>query len=110
MTDFEKEPAETGKDKLTDWQVRFLQIPHLTLMPDSRIGWLYYVSVDQNFQGCTRLPGWELIDVTAQQGQMVQTVQTALMVKTEPTVRTVLTVKMVKTVQMVRMVKTEPTE
>ena len=23
VTDFEKEPAETGKDKLTDWQVHF---------------------------------------------------------------------------------------
>lgn len=38
MTDFEKEPAETGKDKLTDWQVHFANtasdLPECT---DSRI-------------------------------------------------------------------------
>ena len=65
------EPAEDNEppvEALDDWQVHFANaasdLPDCT---ENRIGWLYFVSTDQNFRGCTSF-GWELIDVTGPPG------------------------------------------
>ncbi len=59
---------ETPVETLDDWQVHFANaasdLPECT---ENRIGWLYYVSEDQNFRGCMSF-GWELIDVTGPSG------------------------------------------
>jgi ELWxxDGT repeat protein len=64
QNDGNENPVET----LDDWQVHFANaasdLPECT---ENRIGWLYYVSADQNFRGCTSF-GWELIDVTGPSG------------------------------------------
>ena len=59
---------ETPSESLDDWQVHYANsasdLPECT---ENRIGWLYYVSADQNFQGCSS-SGWELIDVSGPPG------------------------------------------
>jgi ELWxxDGT repeat protein len=68
VTDSEQDSAETDQDELTDWQVHFANAASdLPECNENRIGWLYFVSSDQSFQGCTS-SGWELIDVTGPSG------------------------------------------
>ena len=55
---------ETPVETLDEWQVHFANAASdLPECNENRIGWLYYMSEDQNFRGCTSF-GWELIDVT----------------------------------------------
>ena len=67
----DNEPDEYNEppvEAVDDWQVHFANAA--SDLPDcneNRIGWLYYVSEDQNFLGCTTF-GWELIDVTGPPG------------------------------------------
>ncbi|MGB1419498.1 MAG: DUF7151 family protein, partial [Poseidonia sp.] len=59
---------ETPVETLDDWQVHFANAASdLPECNENRIGWLYYVSADQNFRGCMSF-GWELIDVTGPAG------------------------------------------
>ena len=64
----ENDGNETPVETLDDWQVHFANAASdLPECDENRIGWLYYVSADQNFQGCTS-SGWELIDITGPSG------------------------------------------
>ena len=59
---------ETPVETLDEWQVHFANAASdLPECNENRIGWLYYMSEDQNFRGCTSF-GWELIDVTGPAG------------------------------------------
>ena len=66
--DEESDEDETPVETLEDWQVHFANsVSDLPECNDDREGWLYYISMDENFRVCTQF-GWEIVDITGPSG------------------------------------------